>query len=78
LAAFPAVSGAVATDGPFGRLATAGAIAAVPTVVFLVPTIAGISSWKWILAVLAVRLLVTAERQTPARADARAASQTDA
>jgi hypothetical protein len=74
------VSGAAATDRLFGRLATAGAIAAVPTVVFLVPTIAGIGSWKWILAVLAVRLLVAAERvtrRTPARADAQAASQTD-
>jgi hypothetical protein len=73
------VSDAVATDGPFGRLATAGAIAAVPTVVFLVPTIAGISSWKWTLAVLAVRLLVAAQREprhAPAGADARATSQT--
>ncbi len=57
------MSGAPATVRPFGRLATAGAIAAVPTVVFLVPTIAGISSWKWILAVLAVRLVAAAERE---------------
>lgn len=74
------MSDAAATGSPFARLATAGAIAAVPTVVFLVPTIAGISSWKWILAVLAVRLLVAAEREpheAPARADAPAASQTD-
>jgi hypothetical protein len=47
----------------FGRLAAGALLAAVPTVVFLTPTIAGVSSWKCVLAVVSVVLFVRAERQ---------------
>jgi len=45
------------------RLSLALAVAAVPAIVVFVPTIAGVSTWKWVLGIVGVMIFVLAGRQ---------------
>jgi hypothetical protein len=45
------------------RLTLALAVAAVPTILVFVPTIAGVSTWKWVLGIVGLMIFVLAGRQ---------------
>jgi len=45
------------------RLSLALAVAAVPAIVAFVPTIAGVSTWKWVLGIVGLMIFMRAGRQ---------------
>ena len=45
------------------RLSLALAVAAVPAIVAFVPTIAGVSTWKWVLGIVGLMIFMLAGRQ---------------
>jgi len=45
------------------RLILALAVAAVPAIVVFVPTIAGVSTWKWVLGIVGLMIFMLAGRQ---------------
>jgi hypothetical protein len=47
----------------FKRLGLALGVAAVPTIVVFVPTIAGVSTWKWVLGIVGLMIFMLAGRQ---------------
>jgi hypothetical protein len=45
------------------RLSLGLAVAAVPAIVVFVPTIAGVSTWKWVLGIVGLMIFMLAGRQ---------------